>query len=72
VLWALGSSLLHSGVVINGKEYAYGGHDRQGMTGVYWSKPRSEPPGGTFRCEILHGFTIQPEAEIETIIKEVC
>lgn len=69
-LWAVGGSLLHSGVVIKDKEYAYGGHDRPGMSGVYWTKPRTEPPGGTFRCEILHGFTIRPEEEIEEIIKE--
>lgn len=66
----MGASLLHSGVVINHKEYAFGGHDRRGMTGVYWTKPRLEPPGGTFKCEILHGFTVQPQAEIEAIIRE--
>jgi len=70
LLWTIGSSLLHSGVVINGKEYAYGGHDKPGMTGVYWTKPKSEPPGGTFRTEVLQGFTLAPEAEIDTIIKE--
>jgi hypothetical protein len=58
-------------VVINDKEYAYGGHDRAGLTGVYWTKPRTDPPGGTFRCEILHGFTLASDAEIETTIKEV-
>lgn len=65
-----GSSLLHTGVVINNKEYAYGGHDREGTSGVYWTKPRMEPPGGTFKCEILHGFTFQPAQEIENIIKD--
>jgi len=70
ILWTIGSSLLHSAVVINGKEYAYGGHDKRGMTGVYWTKPRTEPPGGTFKCEILHGFTLHPQAQIEVIIKE--
>ena len=69
-LWFVGASLLHSGVVINGKEYAYGGHDKPGVTGVYWTKPKTQPPGGTFRCEILHGFTIAPQNEIETIIHE--
>ncbi|KFY05916.1 hypothetical protein V491_08954 [Pseudogymnoascus sp. VKM F-3775] len=69
VLWAIGSSLLHSGIVINGKEYAYGGHDKRGMTGVYWTRPRSEPPGGTFKCEVLQGFTLAPAEEIEAIIK---
>ena len=38
VLWAIGSSLLHSGVVIGDKEYAYGGHDQPRMTGVYFTK----------------------------------
>lgn len=70
VLWTVGASLLHSGVVINGKEYAYGGHDKRGMTGVYWTKPKAEPPGGTFKCEILQGFTISAQAEIDTIIRE--
>ncbi|KAL1897874.1 hypothetical protein Sste5346_003726 [Sporothrix stenoceras] len=69
LLWHMGTSLLHSGVVINGREYAYGGHDRRGVTGVYWTKPRTEPPGGTFRCEILQGFTLATTAEIDTIIR---
>lgn len=70
-LWAMGTSLLHSGVVINGREYAYGGHDRRGVTGVYWTKPKSLPPGGTFKSEILHGFTLSPPSEIEAIIQDV-
>jgi len=70
VLWHMGTSLLHSGVVINGKEYAYGGHDRRDTTGVYWTKPRTEPPGGTFRCEYLQGFTLAPQAEIDAIVRE--
>ncbi|KAI1460451.1 DUF862-domain-containing protein [Annulohypoxylon moriforme] len=69
VLWTVGASLLHSGVAINGKEYAYGGHDQRGMTGVYWTRPKTEPPGGTFRTEILHGFTFATQAEIDSIIR---
>ncbi|CAK7563017.1 MAG: hypothetical protein SEPTF4163_000874 [Sporothrix epigloea] len=69
MLWHMGTSLLHSGVVIDGKEYAYGGHDRRGVTGVYWTKPRTEPPGGTFRCEILQGFALATPEEIDTIIR---
>ncbi|KAI0852862.1 DUF862-domain-containing protein [Daldinia vernicosa] len=71
VLWTVGASLLHSGVVINGKEYAYGGHDRPGLTGVYWTPPKTEPPGGTFKTEILHGFSFATQAEIDTIIRHV-
>jgi deubiquitinase DESI2 len=37
---------------------------------VYWTKPKSEPPGGTFRCEILQGFTLAAQSEIDTIIRE--
>ncbi|KAK4235520.1 hypothetical protein C8A03DRAFT_46368 [Achaetomium macrosporum] len=70
ILWHIGTSLLHSGVVINGKEYAYGGHDQPGVTGVYWTKPKTEPPGGTFRCEYLHGFTLAPQNEIDAIVRE--
>ncbi|KAL9111091.1 MAG: hypothetical protein Q9187_007975 [Circinaria calcarea] len=69
-LWFLGSSLLHTAVVIKDREYAYGGHDRQGVSGVYWTKPRMEPPGGTFRCEILQGFTLRSPEHIEDILKE--
>lgn len=68
-LWTVGSSLLHTGVVIHGREYAYGGHDRTNTTGVYWTAPRSDPPGGSFRTEILHGFTFATPAEIDQIIK---
>ncbi|KAI9737310.1 MAG: hypothetical protein M1818_005843 [Claussenomyces sp. TS43310] len=69
-LWTIGTSLLHSGVVINNKEYAFGGHDRHGMSGVYWTRPKTEPPGGTFKSEILQGFTLAPQDEIDAIIKE--
>ncbi|OCK76462.1 DUF862-domain-containing protein [Lepidopterella palustris CBS 459.81] len=70
ILWTIGGSLLHSGVVIKNKEYAYGGHDKRGVSGVYWTRPRIEPPGGTFRLEILHGFSFRPDEELEEIIRE--
>lgn len=70
-VWTIGCGLLHSGVVINEREYAFGGHDRRGLTGVYWTKPKTEPPGGTFRSEILHGFTYASNEEIEDIVREV-
>ncbi|KHN98626.1 UPF0326 protein hag1 [Metarhizium album ARSEF 1941] len=69
VLWTVGASLLHSGVVVNGKEYAYGGHDKRDVTGVYWTKPKTEPPGGTFRCEILQGFTLATQDEIDVALR---
>ncbi|KAF2833265.1 DUF862-domain-containing protein [Ophiobolus disseminans] len=70
VLWAIGSSLLHSGVVIGDREYAYGGHEHRNVTGVYWTKPRLEPPGGTFKTAVLHGFSFRPQEEMDAIIHE--
>jgi deubiquitinase DESI2 len=71
LLWTFGSSLLHSGVVINNREYAYGGHNKRNTTGVYYTKPRFEPPGGTYRCSILQGFTYRTQAEIDDVVKKV-
>lgn len=34
------------------------------------TRARLEPPGGTFRLEILQGFTVRSDAEIEAVIKE--
>jgi len=72
-LWWLGSSLLHTGVVIKAlnREYAFGGHDRPNVSGVYWTKPGMEPPGGIFRSELLQGFTFKSDVEIEEIVLEV-
>lgn len=68
MLWTFGTSLLHSGVVINGREYAYRGHNKRGVSGVFSSKPRTPPPGGSFRCEVLHGFTLATEQEINATL----
>lgn len=57
--------------MIKDKEYAYGGHNKRGVTGVYWTRPKLEPPGGTFRTEILQGFTFYTDDEISKIISEV-
>lgn len=64
-------SMLHTGVVIDGKEYAYGGHNKPGVSGVYYTTVGTEPPGGVFRCEILQGFTFRTQKEIKKIVKEV-
>jgi hypothetical protein len=35
-------------------------------------RPGLEPPGGTFKQAILHGFSFRPEEELKAIILEVC
>lgn len=41
------------------------------MTGVYWTRPKTVPPGGTFRCAILHGFTFASQPEIDAILDAI-
>ncbi|KAH9835079.1 DUF862-domain-containing protein [Teratosphaeria destructans] len=72
LLWALGTSLLHSGLVIaRTHEYAYGGHSIPRKTGVYATPPLLTPPGATFRTTILQGFTCLPPDEIQDVIHQV-
>jgi len=70
-LWTIGNGLLHSGVVISGREYAFGGHEKRGVTGLYYTTPKQVPPGGTFRCEIFHGVTMEPPEVLDEVILEV-
>ncbi|KAL9017051.1 MAG: hypothetical protein Q9185_005605 [Variospora sp. 1 TL-2023] len=72
-LWFLGSSLLHTGVVIKSlnREFAFGGHAHPNLSGVYSTPPGLEPPGGTFRCSLLQGMTLRAPREIEAVIIEV-
>ncbi|KAL8760461.1 MAG: hypothetical protein Q9184_003359 [Pyrenodesmia sp. 2 TL-2023] len=73
LLWCLGSSLLHTGVVVKplNREFAFGGHNYPDLSGVYSTPPGLEPPGGTFRCSILQGFTLRTPNEIQTVIQEI-
>ncbi|KAF2859845.1 DUF862-domain-containing protein [Piedraia hortae CBS 480.64] len=71
ILWTVGSSLLHSGVVVKDREYAFGGHSKRDTTGVYYTCPRFEPPGGTFRCSLSQGFTDRSDEAIDKIVREV-
>ena len=71
LLWTFGTALLHTGVVIKDREYAYGGHSIPKKSGVYYTPPLQAPPGGTFKCTLLHGFTYAPTEETNKVIEEV-
>ena len=76
VLWPLGLSLLHTGVVLDDREYSYGAtpaspDGSSAQTGVFWTRPRLEPPGGTFRCSLLQGITYMSREEIQTLVRDV-
>lgn len=70
LLWYVGGAVLHSGVVVGDKEYAFGGHNKPGLTGVYWTRPGLVPPGGTFKCEIPMGSSLRTREQIDQIVKE--
>ncbi|KAG4303318.1 hypothetical protein PCK1_000282 [Pneumocystis canis] len=69
--WALGIGIYHSGVVVGDKEYAYGGHHIENVSGIYTTIPRTLPPGGRFRTCIRYGFITMTLDEIEQIIYDV-
>ena len=58
-------------MVINDREYAYGGHEHPGVTGVYFTRPRLEPPGGRFKLAIQSGSTTRSQRDLEELIHEV-
>ena len=65
---------LHTGIVINDREYAFGAvpHPTEpSRTGVFWTRPRLEPPGGTFRCSILHGFTYLTGNDLDKLLRDI-
>ncbi|KAK3632823.1 hypothetical protein LTR56_016146 [Elasticomyces elasticus] len=80
LLWTLGSSLLHSGVQITppshhpnqtSREYAYGGHNRPNIMGVYYTPPLLPPPGSTFRTSLLVGYTNLPPDQINAALHDI-
>ncbi len=64
--------ILHSGVVIKrwNKEFAFGGHNTPGVSGVYSTPPGQEPAGAIFRQELSQGVTFKTDNEIFSILDE--
>ncbi|KAK9360137.1 PPPDE putative peptidase domain-containing protein [Lipomyces starkeyi] len=71
-IWILGIGVYHSAVEIDGREYAYGGHEEPGISGVYYSKSKTPLPGGIIcKTSILHGYTSYSPAEVHAIISDL-
>jgi len=68
-VFPVGLGAYHTGVQINGKEYAFGGH-AYSFTGVFDIEPRTAC-GAIFRESILLGETTLSRAEIQRIIDEL-
>lgn len=71
IAWMLGIGIYHSGLVIGDKEYAYGGHSLENVSGIYTTVPRTIPPGGRFRTSIKYGSIIIMPDEVEEIICDI-
>lgn len=74
ILWPLGLSLLHIGIVLLDREYAYGAttslDPSQPQTGIFHTPPLTLPPGGTHRLTHLQGFTYLSKNEIEQLLHD--
>ncbi|KAK9461902.1 PPPDE putative peptidase domain-containing protein [Lipomyces oligophaga] len=72
VIWTLGIPILHSAVEVDGREYAYGGHEESNISGVYYSKPQLLLPGGiSCKVSILHEYTTYSPAEVLAIVNDL-
>lgn len=41
--------IFHSGVEVAGREYCFGGHEYENLTGVFAVEPKIGPPGVLFK-----------------------
>ena len=68
IAWA-GLGVFHSGLVVNGDEYTFGGHP-EASTGVF-SAPPGEAPGCVFRQAILLGESSLSHTQIRDTISSL-
>lgn len=68
-MYSMGLGLYHSAIELNGREFAFGGHDMPG-TGVFENEPR-RAEGAIFREAIPLGQTQYTLEESESIIAEL-
>ncbi|XP_047313725.1 deSI-like protein At4g17486 [Impatiens glandulifera] len=65
----LGLGVYHSGVQVNGVEYAFGAHERP-TTGIFEVEPK-KCPGFTFRKSILIGKTDMGPKEVRSLMEKL-
>lgn len=70
-MWVTGISICHSGVVLNDEEWAFGGHDVEGVSGVYVTKPRAVPDNALFKTSITVGVTLLDDKTIRTQLEKL-
>ncbi|KAJ8657554.1 hypothetical protein O0I10_006856 [Lichtheimia ornata] len=69
--YALGVGIFHSGVEVAGREYCFGGHEYENLTGVFAVEPKIGPPGVLFKQSIPMGYIDMSDQEIEQVLYAV-
>ncbi|CAB66315.2 PPPDE peptidase family deubiquitinase/desumoylase Sdu1 [Schizosaccharomyces pombe] len=66
--WTLGLGIYHTGLVLEGKEYAFGAHEIPGSTGVFATMPRPPLEGCRWRCSIALPNCTLPKPDVDRIL----
>ncbi|KAI7880943.1 DUF862-domain-containing protein [Lichtheimia hyalospora FSU 10163] len=69
--YALGVGIFHSGVEVAGREYCFGGHEYENLTGVFAVEPKIGPPGVLFKQSIPMGYIDMSDQEIDQVLYAV-
>ncbi|PNS19886.1 hypothetical protein CAC42_7853 [Sphaceloma murrayae] len=74
ILWALSLPLVHTSLHLppTPHEYAFGGHSRPSLTGVYTTPALSPPPGAYHRTTLHLGSTNLHPWEIASVLDDAC
>ncbi|KAI7848469.1 PPPDE putative peptidase domain-containing protein [Circinella umbellata] len=63
--------IYHSGIEVGGREYCFGGHEYDNLTGVFAVEPKIGPPGVIFKQSISMGYTDLSEDEIGQTLQTI-
>ncbi|BFZ54393.1 hypothetical protein PYCC9005_001428 [Savitreella phatthalungensis] len=70
-LWSVGLGINHSGVVVDGREWQFGGHDMDGVTGVFCTEPRDVPADATYKTTLAVGVCRLSMQEIGDVLDQM-
>jgi len=66
----LGIGIFHSGLVVHGREFSFGGHD-YASSGIFETAPKAAPAPAIFREELYVGTTEMNPGEVSNLVGEM-
>ena len=66
----LGIGIFHSGLVVHGREFSFGGHD-YASSGIFETAPKAAPAPAIFREEVYVGTTEMNPGEVSNLVGEM-